>query len=59
LFTLDSVSSCADGRAALALTEFDALVLDPGLANRRFIAGVRTVLGFAGARTGTSHVGPR
>src|SRR6266404_5364503 len=29
--TLDTVSSCADGRAALALTEFDALVLDLGL----------------------------
>ena len=26
--TLDTVSSCGDGRAALALTEFDALVLD-------------------------------
>ena len=26
--TLDTVSSCEDGRAALALTEFDALVLD-------------------------------
>jgi len=26
--TLDTVPSCADGRAALALTEFDALVLD-------------------------------
>lgn len=29
--TLDTVSSCADGRAALALTEFDTLVLDLGL----------------------------
>jgi DNA-binding response OmpR family regulator len=29
--TLDNVSSCEDGRAALALTEFDALVLDLGL----------------------------
>jgi len=26
--TPDTVPSCADGRAALALTEFDALVLD-------------------------------
>jgi two-component system, OmpR family, response regulator QseB len=26
--TLDAVSTCADGRAVLALTEFDALVLD-------------------------------
>jgi two-component system response regulator QseB len=26
--TLDTVSSCADGRAAVALTDFDALVLD-------------------------------
>jgi two-component system response regulator QseB len=29
--TLDTVSSCADGRAALELNEFDALVLDLGL----------------------------
>src|SRR5258707_8850723 len=29
--TLDTVSSCADGRAALALTEFDSLVLDLGV----------------------------
>jgi len=29
--TLDTVSNCADGRAPLALTEFDALVLDLGL----------------------------
>jgi two-component system response regulator QseB len=29
--TLDTVSSCADGRAALALAEFDAVVLDLGL----------------------------
>jgi DNA-binding response OmpR family regulator len=29
--TLDTVSTCADGHAALALTEFDALVLDLGL----------------------------
>ena len=29
--TLDTVSTCVDGHAALALTEFDALVLDLGL----------------------------